>query len=238
VGAADGRVRDAAGWEGHQAKALDLAAALATEKPDDRGRRQKLAQAHEWLADVRLRTGRPAEAAKGYAAAAAVYRELAAADPTNPDALRDLGRVTYSQGLAALRAGDRAAAGKFFAESLAPRRNRPGLAADLTAQRDLMMSLARTGGHGEAVEMAEAVRAKLPKDPGALVDIACCYAVSSAAVPAGADRDRYAAKALEALGQAIDAGYGDKVNLETEPDLDGVRVRPEFKALVDRVPEP
>ena len=49
----------------------------------------------------------------------------------------------------------------------------------------MMMSLAQVGSHREAAELAEMVRTKLPKDPGALVDIACCYAVCSAAVPAG-----------------------------------------------------
>ena len=45
-------------------------------------------------------------------------------------------------------------------------------------------------------------------------------------------------KALETLKQAIDAGYGDKVNLETEPDLDAIRDRAEFKALLNKLPEP
>ena len=90
--------------------------------------------------------------------------------------------------------------------------------------------------------MAESVRTKLPKDPAALVDIAGCYAVCSADLSAaGAENDahdRYVIKALESLKQAIDAGYGDKVNLETEPDLDGIRNQAEFKTLLNRAPEP
>jgi hypothetical protein len=49
---------------------------------------------------------------------------------------------------------------------------------------------------------------------------------------------RYVARALAALQQALDAGYGGKVNLETEPDLDALRGRAEFRALVRRLPEP
>ena len=224
---AAGRLRDAKSWEDGSAKALELATALAADKPDDRGRKQSLAMAHERLADVRLRTGRPAEAANGYATAAKLLAELAAADPTSGDARRDRGRITYSQGLAALRVGDKDAAAKFFADSLAPRQSRPGLDADLTAQRDLMMSLARTGKTAEAIGWAEKVRAKQATEPGALLDIACCYAVCGDA-----------GKAVEALKAAVAAGYRDKVNLETEPDLDPVRDRADFKALVAAVPEP
>jgi hypothetical protein len=74
------------------------------------------------------------------------------------------------------------------------------------------------------------------------VDIACCYAVCSTAVPAGgAEKEthaRYVARALAALQQALDAGYGDKVNLETEPDLDALWGRAEFQAQLGRLPEP
>jgi hypothetical protein len=120
--------------------------------------------------------------------------------------------------------------------------NRINLKFETYAQRDLMMSLAQVGRHREAAELAETVRTKLPKDPGALVDIACCYAVCSAVVPAAKPekqtQERYVTKAFDALKQALDAGFGDKVNLETEPDLDAIRSQAEFKATVNRLPEP
>jgi hypothetical protein len=46
------------------------------------------------------------------------------------------------------------------------------------------------------------------------------------------------AKVLAVLPEAFDAGYGDKVNLETEPDLDAIRSQVEFKTLVSRLPGP
>jgi hypothetical protein len=116
------------------------------------------------------------------------------------------------------------------------------LSTETYAQKDLMVSLAHAGNHHEAVRLASAVEAKLPKDPGTLVDIANCYAIAStAALLPSRDREtheRYVAKALESLKRAIEAGYGDKVNLETEPDLDALRDRAEFKALVNGLPEP
>ena len=57
----------------------------------------------------------------------------------------------------------------------------------------------------------------------------------------GADKEihnQYVVKAIEALKQAVAAGYRDKVNLETEPDLDGIRKLEEFQKLVKGIPEP
>jgi tetratricopeptide (TPR) repeat protein len=242
LGRAEGRVRDAGASERHHDKARAIAAERLKAHPEDGERKRWLAVEHERIGDVLLRANRPGEAAKQYASAAALFTAVAASDPKNVDAQADLSRILYSQGLAAVRTGDPVAAAANFQGSLGIRKDRVNLDTETYARRDLMMSLARVGSHSEAVELAESVRAKLPKDPGALVDVANCYAVCSAVVPAaGADkeaRERYVAKALEALGQALDAGYGDKVNLETEPDLDAIRDRAEFKALLDRVPEP
>jgi serine/threonine protein kinase len=241
LGGAEGRVRNADARATFYARALALADERSKARPEDRGRRRALAMAHERIGDALLRSNK-AGAATAFAAAAKLYRELAAPDPRNVGAQADLSRVLYSQGLAAERAGDNGPAAEYFRASLEIREARPNVGEDTVGQRDLMMSLARVGRADEAAALAEKVRAKLPKDGGALVDVACCYAVCSARGPGAGDekgtRERYAAKALEALTQALDAGYGDKVNLETEPDLDGVRNRPAFKALVDRVPEP
>src|SRR5262249_9970989 len=160
-------------------------------------------------------------AGKEFSAAAKLYQEIAESDPKNVDAQADLSRIRYSQGLAAERTGEKAASEGYFKDSLALRSKRVSPNSDANAQRDLMMSLARVGRHGEAFALAEVVRSKHPKDAGALVDIACCYAVCSSVVPAdGTEKDihsNYVMTAIAALQQAIDAGYREKVNLETEP---------------------
>jgi tetratricopeptide (TPR) repeat protein len=242
VGGAEGRLRDAKAREEYYAQALTIAQELLQAQPTDNGRKRGVAGTHERIGDSLLRTNQAAAAAKEYTAAARLYKEVADSDPKNVDAQADLARLLYSQGLAAERTGDKVAAASYFRGSLTIRSQRDHLKSETYAQRDLMMSLARVGSHREAAALAETVQAKLPKDPGALLDVACCYAVCSTAVPAdGAEKEihaRYVAKALAALGQALDAGYGEKVNLETEPDLDAVRSRAEFQALVSRLPEP
>jgi serine/threonine protein kinase len=241
VGAADGRLRDAKARAQHYAQALTIARELLQAQPADNRRKTAVARAHELIGDSLLRTNQAAAAAKEFTTAAKLCQEIADSDPKNVDAQADLARLRYSQGLAAERTGDKVAAGTYFQDSSAIRSKRVHLKSETYAQRDLMMSLARVGSHHEAVALAEIVQARLAKDPGALLDIACCYAVCSTVVAAdGAEKDthaRYVATALAALKQALDAGYGDKVNLETEPDLDAIRSRAEFQALVGRLPE-
>jgi tetratricopeptide (TPR) repeat protein len=242
VGGAEGRLRDAKAREQYYARALAIAQELLGAQPADIGRKKGAALVHERIGDALVRSDQAPAAANAFAAAAQLYKEIADSDPKNVDAQADLARIRYSQGLAAERTGDKVAAATYFKESLAIRSKRINLESETYAQRDLMMSLARVGSHPEAVAMAEKVRARLAKDPAALVDVACCYAVCSTAVPAdGAEKEtraRYVAQALAALQQALDAGYGEKVNLETEPDLDALRGRAEFQALLQRLPEP
>jgi hypothetical protein len=104
----------------------------------------------------------------------------------------------------------------------------------VAVQKDLMISLARCGEHERAADMADRIRKGAASDPGSLVDVACTFAVCSGAVAAneGQLRERYAERALEALRQAVAQGYRDVINLETEPDLDALRDRPEFQAIL------
>jgi tetratricopeptide (TPR) repeat protein/tRNA A-37 threonylcarbamoyl transferase component Bud32 len=242
IGGIEKRLRELTASDQHIATARTLAAALVAEEPGNHGRMRLLALTHERIGDLRLRTNKPQDAAGEFATAAGLFKTIADANRKNVNAQADLARTLYSQGLAADRSGDPAAAARHFRAAVDIQKSRVNLATDMDAKRDLMMSLAHVGNHAEAAEMAETVRVKLPKDPGALLDIACCYAVCAAAVPAaGAEKEvheHYASKALEALKQAIDNGYGDKVNVETEPDLDPIRNRPEFKDLSARLPEP
>jgi serine/threonine protein kinase len=242
VGGVEGRLRNANLREQYYAKALTIAEERFKAQPGDNERKHWLAFAHERIGDMLLRTNKAADAAKEFATAAQFYKEIADSDPKNVDAQADLARTQYSQALAAERTGDKAAAGKYFQASLDIRRHRVNLDSETYAQKDLMLTLAHAGKSQEAVDLASAVQTKLPKDPGTLVDVANCYAVASAALSnATADRethDRYVTKALESLKLALDAGYGDKVNLETEPDLDALRNQPQFNALLDGMPEP
>ena len=125
---------------------------------------------------------------------------------------------------------------KSLKSSLQIREARVKVNADIYAQKDLMVTLAHNGRHREAVELAETVLKQVPNEPGSLIDVTSCFAVCSSLGPSAnvdkATHDLYVTRAIECLKRAIDAGYGDIVNLETESDLDAIRDDPTFKKLL------
>ena len=75
-------------------------------------------------ATANLRSKNFKEAADRFKSASEAFKQIAEAETKSDDALRDLGRILYSQGLAAAKQGDAAGAAKFFRESLETRRKR------------------------------------------------------------------------------------------------------------------
>jgi tetratricopeptide (TPR) repeat protein len=162
----------------------------------------------------------------------------------------------YRLGTAALKDGDKAAAARSFAVTLAWREaylrelesspeavKDPGI---LTEPRiNVMLAQARCGKHREAAEMAarllkagSSLPATHPRKHSLLLAAAFGHALAAdAAEPA--KRKEYFGKALEALRFAVESGFRDLNKLETDPDLDPLRDDPEFRkeyqALVQRV---
>jgi hypothetical protein len=84
--------------------------------------------------------------------------------------------------------------------------------------------------------VAEALRTSRQDDRELLLTIARCYAQCATAVLADTPLAvRYEQKALQALQAAVAQGYSDIMMLESAPDLDPVRGRPEFKKLLEKV---
>jgi hypothetical protein len=61
--------------------------------------------------------------------------------------------------------------------------------------------------------------------------LACVYALAAAKLPP-ADADRAAAKAVATLRQAVAAGYRDGAHILKDPDLDALRRRDDFAAVL------
>ncbi|HEY2785008.1 MAG TPA: serine/threonine-protein kinase [Fimbriiglobus sp.] len=238
IGGTEFRLRHPKNAEDHFVKARALAEDLLKEKSKDTIRKHELASVRERFGDMLLRSNKPVPAAKEYTAAAALFKELADSDTMNVDTQADLARIRYSQGLAAEKTQDKPGATKYFQESLAIRENRPKLETETYAQKDLMVTLAHAGQHGKAVEWAGKVNDynKKKNDAATFVDIANCYAICSTVVAAtNEEKKAYVKNAIDALQLAVDAGYGDIVNLETEPDLDGIRDQDQFKLILTKL---
>ncbi len=240
VGGADFRLGDITSAEGHYQGAVRLREEMARASPDDAELRRGLGLARERLGDLYLRTRRPELAAGEYDAAARLFQGLFDKAPQRADFRDDLSRLLYDLGLTALRRGDQGPAAEKFRASLRLREDRARDRGNIGAQIDLMMTLARCGEHRRAADLAQRVRRERPDDLGGLVDVACCYAVCSGSVPPeeGGLRERYTGQAIEALSRAVARGYRDRVNLETEPDLDAVRDQPAFKDLLAGLSRP
>jgi hypothetical protein len=203
-----------------------------------------LAFALQRLGDLELRTDHLPQASENYTAAKEIYARLTKEDANTVTYQDDLARADYDLGTAAARAGKHPAAEKNFLDSLAIRQKRAKADPDdISLKKDLMITLARAGEHQQAAQLAEEIR-RLPVDGGSLVEVAGCLALCVSAVSRGNEKNRpedetlqkdYAARAVQALQQAVAQGYRNVVNLETEPDLDAIRDHPEFKALLHKL---
>jgi serine/threonine protein kinase len=160
-------------------------------------------------------------------------RELAAIDPTDGPAQRKLSQAYYGVATTTLLREGPTAAKALYGECLRLRREyaaaHPG---DVGALIELMIALARHGDDEEAVAVAEKeVRPRAPKNPGALFQVACCYALCIAAVESEDRKEKYAHLAVDALAAARELGLKNPVQLDNEPDLDPLRDRPVYQAF-------
>jgi hypothetical protein len=99
-------------------------------------------------------------------------------------------------------------------------------------QAILMLTLARCGRHAEAAALAEKLRPLLLPRSMNQLHLAATYALCSAAPDLdAATRTKYTELALAALRPAVGGGRKDLTHFATDPDLDPLRDRAEFKQL-------
>jgi tetratricopeptide (TPR) repeat protein len=100
--------------------------------------------------------------------------------------------------------------------------------------------LARRGQHPLAAQAAAKLAELLPDDPSAQYDAACGFALAAAvghddetpAADENAIRDGYAARAMELLRHAVEAGYADLVHMRHDSDLRALAERDDFRAFL------
>jgi tetratricopeptide (TPR) repeat protein len=210
-------------------------AALAAH-PKDYRLRGDLGQFYEYYGTVHLCRGDTPQALRLYDRSLQLLREVADADES-VEFRKNLAAALYSRGTAARRMKESLAADKCFRECLQIRNE---LAANDPkndrARMDLILVLPHCGEHEQAAKLAEALRTSRQDDRELLITIARCYAQCAAAVPGDTPlAARYEQKALESLQAAVAQGYSDVMMLESAPDLDPVRGRPEFKKFLEKV---
>jgi serine/threonine-protein kinase len=100
------------------------------------------------------------------------------------------------------------------------------------------ISLARAGDHAQAVSEANALAEAKDVNAGTLYDLACVCSLSSAAAKNDAQlAERYAARAVDLLRQAVTNGWKDVEHLKKDTDLDPLRSRDDYRKLLKELEE-
>lgn len=209
---------------------------LAEKSPNDLELQRDLGFLYERLGNYYLFTGEPGRAKDNFTLALTKYRRLRELNLKDTTHTQWVARALYLLGVASLRLHETKQSEAGFAEAL---RLREELAkkdpANVTFQKDWLLSLARAGRLAEAEKLAARFRKDSAQDGGSLVWVARAYALCAAATNDTAERKRFADLAVEALRQAAAVKFPDLFLVEKEPDLDSIREGPEYKIALDQL---
>jgi len=219
-------------------EALRIGKALAQKHPKDVSFKADLAEVYEFQGDAEFIQGKLETARKCYQQS---LQELEPVLAQKPDSITydPLLARTYER-LAALqlRQGQPTEAQANYRKALQVRedllrieRNNP------TWQAAYLLALAHCGKHAEAVQGAQKLRQGVARSTELLLQLARCCAVSAAAAPDAAQKQRYVETALEAATAATKDGYKDVVVLRRDPDLESLRQTAGFQTLLTHLQE-
>jgi tetratricopeptide (TPR) repeat protein len=214
-------------------KALDLHEALAAEFPGVIDYGVSLGGSYCNMGGLLTELDRPAEALVWLAKALATLDGVLAKDPRLALAREFRGNslATRADALTKLRRFPEAL--RDYDEAL-PLTQGPGR--DMT-RLGRANTLVRSGKPAEAAAEADAVARPKNVTANLLYAAACIHALASAAANGEPPtQERYAARAVELLGSAIDRGFKDAGKVQKDHDLDALRTRPDFQKIVLRIP--
>jgi serine/threonine-protein kinase len=226
-------------------RALQLQQALVRYDPQVGDYQHGLAKTYANLAVLRRCQGQWEEALAALREAQARTEPLARAHPNVPDYQGDLGRNLGNRGMTLELAGRRAEALAAYREAVAALRRARALAPQLVEYQVLLGlhcgDVARLGrALGREEEAAAAVRERAQLWSGraaAVYQLAREQAVLAGRKggdgAAGAAQQRlYADQAVGLLRAALELGFADGDRLRTDPQLDGLRDRDDFRQLL------
>jgi serine/threonine-protein kinase len=206
------------------------------------------------LGEAQRKAGQPAAAAESFRRAADLVQEIVKDTPSNAAFKTERARVWQA-------AADLESARKKAAEAIPTlKKGRESLEQSLTrdpSNKAVQKQLAGTclelghyqeaeGQFAEALESVQRAALLLEKLPARddLYDLACAHAVCGGLIAPDkvelppqeqALRRQYADQAMAALARAVEAGYNDVRHLSEDPDLDTLRERADFEALVGKL---
>jgi tetratricopeptide (TPR) repeat protein len=216
-------------------KGYDLRQELVRSFPDDARLKQDLSYSTMALAEISFRSGNPAQADDYFRQTLQTREKMFAEKPKDQNIVSELADVNAEIG----NLGDREGNQKFASQSFAAATNLGQQLVDADPQNARrLMELMRYLAHVGQVDKAAAIAAKLGAVPNVdnelHVELAQCYAqcARSARASQAARKEDFLLKAIENLRAAVANGFRDRVILETEPDLDPLHTRDDFRTLV------
>jgi tetratricopeptide (TPR) repeat protein len=222
-----------------------LRESLARSRPEVAAYRDALANLIHHIGMFELRAGKPAEALGLLEDSRALQEQLLQGQPGNPNFLTDLGGVLNDCGMALAALGRHEDALQLYQTAITHQRRVLGSYPRFPRSRrflsihyqSLSQSLRALGQPSEAAEAAHEGLRTRSDDPGYVYDMACelslCVSLGSGKDDeAHAGHDRYARWAVDALRQAVTAGFRDFAHMRVDKDLDPLRGRTDFQLLM------
>ena len=221
--------------EAYFRQTLEWREKMFAEKPKDQIVVSELADVNSEIGEFKLKTGNLVEARKRLERGKELRAALLQADPRNAILRRNL--VISFCYLGSL--GDREGNKKFASESFEAARKLGQQLVDEDPKNDrrlmeLMAALAHVGKVDQAAAIADRLGTLPNVDNELRVELAGCYAQCARSTPESqsARRADFLLRAMDNLRAAVSNGFRDRVYIQTEPDLDPLRGRSDFRALI------
>ncbi len=219
-------------------QALEQRQKMFEAKPRDAAVREQLAAVHYMIGEFKLKTGELAAARLHLERSRELRVALVGANPKNAIVRRDLAITLYRLGsLADREHNEKAAAEAFAAARELQQKLVDGDEHNDKRLLELMRTLAHVGQVKKAAEIADRMNSGPNVDNELRLEIARCYAQCARHAPADqAEKSQsHMVESVKTIGEAIDNRFRDYVYLETEPDLDPLRSRNDFKELLAKI---
>ena len=219
-------------------QALDQREAMAKLNPNDLRCLKELGDVYYMIGEFKLRCGDLAAAHRYFEISRDRRKDLLDKEPRDVLLRRDLGMALYRLGNIADLEKDGDRARWHYEAALKIREDLAKISeANDRRQTELMLALAHSGQTARAMELADRFSAGPNVDREQRTFLAACYAQVARATPPekGEQVQTALIKAVGAVRTAVREGFRDRVYLETEPDLEPIRNRDDFKQIVGEI---
>ncbi len=219
-------------------QALEQREAMAKLKPSDLTSLKELGDVYYMIGEFKLRCGDLAAARRNLESSRDRRKELVDKESRNVLFRRDLSMTLYRLGNLADLEKNADESRRHYDESLKIREDLAKISeGNDRRQTELMLALARAGQTARALELADRFSVGPNVDREQRIFLASCYAQVARATPPQKTEQIQTAlvKAVGAVRTAVKEGFRDRVYLETEPDLEPIRNRDDFKQIVGEI---